>query len=174
MSEILLCVGDYIHYGAHGVCRVEGQEYMFMGAEKKKYYRLRPVGESQIDLYLPADADPERVRLRPVQSAEEIYALVQRELETPVGWENDSKARRELSGKTLRSGETAELIRMVKAIYRHWQELPQGKSLPVSESDQLRAAEKQLYSEFCFVLDIEKDQVIPFVLGEIQVPKREI
>lgn len=174
MDEIRLELGGYVHYGAHGVCRVDGEKMMDLGCGKKKYYLLAPVSDEHIQLYLPADADPERVRLRNVLTAEEIFQLVSQELSDQVDWVGDSKVRRELSGKTLRGGDTVELIRMVKAIHGHEANLPAGKNLPISDLEQMRSAEKQLYNEFCFVLDITKEQVLPFVLGEIQVPAKDM
>lgn len=174
MAEISLELGGYVHYGAHGVCRVDGQKMMDLGCGKKKYYQLTPVSDEHIQLYLPGDADPERVRLRKVLTAEEIIALVSQERSDAVDWVGDSKARRELSGKTLRGGDTVELIRMVKAIHGHEAALPAGKNLPISDLEQMRSAEKQLYNEFCFVLDITREQVLPFILGEIQVPAKEM
>ncbi len=173
MAEISLEMGAYVHYGAHGVCQVVGQEDMDLGCGKKNYYHLKPVSDEHITLYLPGDADPQRVRLRSVMTPEEVMELVKQELSDQVDWVGDSKVRRELSGKTLRGGDMLELIRMVKAIRGHEETLPPGKNLPISDLEQLRSAEKQLYNEFCFVLDITREQVIPFVLGEIQVfPKK--
>lgn len=169
MEKICLNIGDTVHYGAHGVCRICGMEKLDLGAGKKDYYLLKPVSDEHIQLFLPADADPERVKLRKVLSAEEIYALVEQEQAWQRDWVNDSKERRELSTKTLRSGDTVELIRMVKALHAHAETLPAGKSLPMSDLEQLRNAEKQLYNELCFVLDITKEQVLPFILGELRV-----
>lgn len=174
MERINLNIGDTVHYGAHGVCRVFAREIKDIGAGKKEYYLLNPVSEEHIELFLPADADPERVRLRKVLSAEEICAIVAREKDWHKDWVSDSKLRRELSTKTLRSGDTVELIRMVKVLHAHAESLPAGKSLPTSELEQMRSAEKQLYNELCFVLDITKEQVLPFILGEIQLEGKNI
>lgn len=174
MEKISLNIGDTVHYGAHGVCRVRGVEKKDLGGGKKDYYLLAPVSDEHIQLFLPADADPQRVKLRSVLSAAEICALVRQELSWRRNWINDSKERRELSTKTLRSGDTVELIRMVKAIHAHSESLPAGKSLPMSDLEQLKNAEKQLYNEFCFVLEITKEQVLPFILGQIQVKAKEI
>lgn len=174
MERISLKTGDTVHYGAHGVCRVSGMEQMDMGGGKKEYYLLHPVSEEHIQLFLPADADPERVKLRRVLSAQEIIALVEQEETWETGWVTDSKLRRELSGKTLRSGDTVELMRMVKALHSHAESLPAGKSLPMSDMEQLKNAEKQLYNEFCYVLEIEKEQVVPFILGQIQVSPKQV
>lgn len=169
MEKICLNIGDTVHYGAHGVCRVCSREVTDLGCGKKAYYLLKPIGDEHIQLYLPGDGDPERLRLRKVLSAQEVFALVEQEKQWQRDWLSDSKERRELSNRTLRSGDTVELIRMLKALHTHAQELPAGKTLPMSELEQMRNAEKQLYNEFCYVLEITREQVLPFILGQIQI-----
>ena len=39
----------------------------------------------------------------------------------------------------------------------------------MSDQELLQSAENQLYNEFRFVLDIARDQVLPFILGQCQV-----
>lgn len=167
-------VGDCIHYGAHGICRVVGTEMKELGREKKEYYLLTPISQEHIRLYLPKDTDPERVKVREVLSPEEIYALVEREKDNCGKWINDSKLRRETYNKTLRSGDTAGLMSMLKTLYAHQEELPQGKSLPMSDLELMRSAEKLLYNEFGYVLHMEKEQVLPFILGECTAQAKEV
>ena len=69
MSELNLHIGDCIHYGGHGVCRICGRETKTLGKECRDYFLLRPVGDDKTILYLPADAQPDRVKLRNVLSA---------------------------------------------------------------------------------------------------------
>lgn len=167
-------VGDCIHYGAHGICSIVGTEMKELGREKKEYYLLTPISQEHIRLYLPKDADPERVKVRQVLTSGEIYALVQREQGNCGKWINDSKLRRETYNKILRSGDTAGLMAMVKAIYAHQEQLPVGKSLPMSDLELMRSAEKLLYNEFGYVLHMEKEQVLPFILGECTPEAKEI
>lgn len=166
-------VGDCIHYGAHGICRVVGTEQKELGHEKKEYYLLTPVSQEHIRLYLPKDADPERVKVRAVLSPEEIRELVCREKDHVGKWIVDSKLRRETYNKTLRSGDTAALMTMVRTIHAHQEELPAGKSLPMSDMELMRSAEKLLYNEFGYVLHMEKEQVLPFILGECTLEAKE-
>lgn len=174
MAELKLGIGDCIHYGSHGVCRVVGLEEKEFRGSVKEYYLLTPVSEEHIRLYLPTDAEFSRVKIRKVLSADEIYALIQQEKDTVPRWIPDSKLRREVFSRTLRGGETAELIKMVKSLHAHQSELPSGKALPMSDLEMLRTAEKLLYNEFNYVLHMEKDKVLPFVLGEYEAPAREI
>jgi CarD family transcriptional regulator len=64
-------------------------------------------------------------------------------------------------------------MRMLKAIHAHEQDLPSGKNLPMSDLELMRSAERQLYNEFCFVLDIRKEQVLPFILGQCRVEAKK-
>lgn len=167
-------VGDCIHYGAHGICRVVGTEMKELGREKKEYYLLTPISQEHIRLYLPKDADPERVKVRAVLSPEQIRDLVEREKGNCGKWINDSKLRRETYNKTLRSGDTAGLMTMLKTIHAHQEALPVGKSLPMSDLELMRSAEKLLYNEFSYVLHMEKEQVLPFILGQCTAEAKEI
>ncbi len=173
MSELNLKVGDCIHYGAHGVCRVCGRENKKLGRESRDYFLLRPTGEENILLYLPVDALPEKVKLRRIMSAQEIYDLVEREQGREESWISDSKLRREICNKTLRNGDIGELIRLIKTMHDHEASLPTGKALPMSDLELMRSAEKQLFNEFQFVLEIGKEQVLPFIMGQCQVSERK-
>ena len=72
----------------------------------------------------------------------------------------------------LRSGDAGALIHLVRNMYAHEQQMPSGKLLPLSDQELLQSAEDQLYNEFQFVLDIARDQVLPFILGECRIVKK--
>ena len=169
MSELNLHIGDCIHYGGHGVCRICGRETKTLGKECRDYFLLRPVGDDKTILYLPVDAQPDRVKLRNVLSAGEIFQLVAREQDNPPSWISDCRERRQICGQTLRSGDAGALMHLVKNMYAHEQQMPSGKLLPMSDQELLQSAENQLYNEFRVVLDIARDQVRPCILGQCQV-----
>ncbi len=165
MASMNLQIGDCVHYGSHGVCRVCGRESKEFGRSKREYFALRPTDNENILLYLPVDAEPVKVKVRRLLSRQEIMDLVHDEPQAPAAWITDSRLRREAWTKVLRSGDTAELIGMVRSLHAHEQELPEGKQLPMSDQEMMHVAERQLYSEFSFVLKIQEEQVLPFILG---------
>ena len=63
-------------------------------------------------------------------------------------------------------------MHLVKNMHAHEQQMPSGKLLPMSDQELLQSAENQLYNEFRFVLDIARDQVLPFILGECRVQEK--
>ena len=169
MNNLTLHIGDRIHYGGHGVCLVCGRETKKLGSSSRDYYLLRPVSNDRITLYLPVDAQPEQVHLRQVLSAQEIYTLVDQEQDNPPGWITDSRVRRQVCGQTLRSGDPGALIRLVKDLYLHAQQMPPGRILPMRDQEALSSAQQQLYDEFQYVLNIGQEQLLPFLLGQCQV-----
>ena len=168
MAVLNLKVGEHVHYGAHGVCQVCGKEENELGDGPRIYFTLRPTGKENILLYLPEDAEPERVRLRRLMSRQEIMDLIERTKDSPAEWINDSKTRRETFTSILRSGDAAGLIGMLKSIHLHQEALPQGKQLPMSDQEMQHAAQRQLYSEMAYVLEMEESQVLPFILEQVQ------
>ena len=165
MAELQLRVGECVHYGSHGVCRVCDREVKDFGKSKREYFLLRPASDEKMTLFLPVDADPEKVKVRRILSKEEIEQLVSAENQTEEQWIQDSKLRREWCGKILRSGDASQLIAMVKCIHNHERQLPEGKSLPMSDLELVRSAERQLYDEFHYVLHMEKEDLLPFIYG---------
>lgn len=167
MAAMNLKIGDCVHYGVHGVCRVCGREPRTVGGRQRVYFTLRPTGSENILLYLPEDAEPEKVKLRRLMSRQEILELIHEAGKAPAQWIADSRVRREAFSRILRSGDAEELIGMLKAIHVHQEELPQGKQLPMSDQELQHAAQQQLYSEMAYVLSIEESQVQPFILEHI-------
>lgn len=168
MAVLNLKIGECVHYGAHGVCRVCGRESKDFGSSQREYYALQPTGSESILLYLPVDAEPVKVHLRRLLSRKEIYALLKAKARED-GWITDSKVRREAWNRVLRNGDTAELIGMVRTLHAHSRSLPDGKQLPMSDREMMQAAERQLYGELTYVLEMAPEQVLPMILGETEV-----
>ena len=167
MAVLNLKIGDHVHYGPHGVCQVCGRESKDMGGSARNYFTLRPTGKENILLYLPEDAEPEKVRLRQLMSRQEILDLIEQTRDKPADWISDSKLRKETFTKILRSGDAVGLICMLKSLYIHQEALPQGKQLPMSDQEMQHAAQRQLYSELAYVLELEENQVLPFILDQV-------
>ena len=167
MAAMELKIGDHVQYGTHGVCRVCGEESRAVGGQDRMYFTLRPTGKENILLYLPKDAEPEKVHLRHLLSRQELMALIDASCQVPAEWIADSKRRRETFSRAIREGDSAELIRMLKCIHLHMADLPQGKLLPMSDQEMMSSAKRQLYSEMAYVLDLEEDQVQDFILERV-------
>ena len=168
MADLNLKIGECVHYGAHGVCRVCGKETKRFGRQEEVYYTLRPTSSENILLYLPASAEPDRVKLRRLLSKERILELIHEAQKEPAKWISDNKERRDLFSRILRDGDTRELIDMIRNLYIHQENLPPGKMMPMSDQEMMQAAQRQLHSELSYVLEIEESQVLSFVMEQVK------
>ena len=63
---------------------------------------------------------------------------------------------------------------MIKALYFHQREQQKnGRRLHITDERFMKEAEKMLYEEFAYVLNIRKDQVLPFILNQVQVAEKD-
>lgn len=166
-------INDMVLYGAEGVCRIADITVQNMRGDDVEYYVLKPVGENNSTIFVPTGSEVLTARMRRVMSAEEIYALIQTIPEEKSEWIENENTRKLRYKEILSGGDRQELVRMIKAIYLHGQERKKlGKKLHLSDEKFLKDAEKLLYEEFAHVLNIKKDEVLPFIMAQISVTEK--
>ena len=63
---------------------------------------------------------------------------------------------------------------MIKALYYHQQEQhAKGRRLHTADEHFFREAEKLLYDEFALVLHIKPEQVLPFIMEQVEIQEKE-
>lgn len=159
---------DTVLYGVDGVCRVEGVETRPCGRERFEYYVLKPVNNVSATTYIPIDNPALTRRMRRVLSAGEILEIIRSmPQEEPLWIENDLERRR-VYAEIMQSGDRAQLMRVVKTLYLRREKLSGRKRKMHAEDEKfLKDAERTLYEEFAYVLDIRPDQVLPFIARQI-------
>lgn len=68
--------------------------------------------------------------------------------------------------KILKSGDNKQLVKLIRTLYLEKVEV---KKLYVNDEKIMTDAEKLLHEEFALVLDIKVDEVLPFILGKLEV-----
>ena len=106
--------------------------------------------------------------MRKVLSKDEIMQLIKKMPEEGNIWIEDSDERKESYKKILESGERTELVKLIKTLHTHKQKQKKsGKKLRISDERILKDAERMLYDEFAYVLDIPHSEVVPFISGQL-------
>ena len=161
--------GDKVMYAAQGVCQVAGIETKDFGGRQVEYYVLKPLYAPNSTVYVPTGNPELTGKLRRLLPAQEILALIRSMPREPCDWIADDAARKEAFRQILAHGSHQELIRAVKAVYRHQQELQQkGRKLHMADERFFKEAEKILYDEFASVLGLQPEQVLPFILDQLE------
>ena len=169
-----LRINDIVLYGTHGACVVADIEQKAFGNTVLDYYVLKPVDAKSSTIYVPTGNQKLLSQMRQVLSAEEIYALIRSMPEEEPLWVEDEPARKELYRQIIQQGDRKQLVAMAKALYAHQQkQAAKGKRLHIADEGFLRDAEKMLYSEFSLVLNIQPQQVLPFILMQIDLQAKE-
>ncbi len=166
-------VNDSVLYGSEGVCRIADIcEQDFLGA-RAEYYVLKPVYTPGSTVFVPVANETLTAKMRRILSPDEIRSLIKTMPDEATLWIDDDNARRARYAEILQNGDRAELVGLIKALY-HRREAQQakGRKLHVADERYLHDAEKVLYDEFAHVLCIKRDEVLPFILEQIQVKER--
>ncbi len=163
-------VNDTVIYGMSGVCTVRDITTRVFGKEKQEYLVLSPVKEPSSVIYVPTANHTLLSKIRHVLSAEELVALIDSIAKEPCdNWIVDENARRGHFRDILQSGDRRRLIAMIKAIWQHGKEQREnGRKLHHSDEMMMKDAESLLYDEFSVVLNIPRDNVLPYIVSRVE------
>ena len=165
-------INDNILYGSHGICKIIDITKQKFGNDVKEYYILNPVNNPSSTIYVPADNKKLLDKMRRILSEEEIYELIKAIPDANTEWIDNKNERNELFRSILSNGDRGEIIKLIKVIYKHKEELKSlGKKLHASDEQFFREAEKVIYDEFALVLNIKYEQVLPFIIDQIEIDK---
>ncbi len=162
-------IGDVIMYGNHGICKVTGLQDMCMDEIIRPYFVLKPVYHSASTVYVSAISSRRKTEVRRILSADDIFSLVKKISGKDFVWIKDNRKRKELYSQILADGNRYELVKMIKTLRWHKHELKitnKDKKLQIIDEDFLKNAEKTLCEEFAYVLNIKREEVIPFLYEE--------
>lgn len=161
--------GDYIIYGAEGVCRVESVGTLAMKGAKSGvwYYTLMPVYREG-SIYAPVDT---AVYTRHVMTKSEALDLIGR-IPTIEGKIVENKNPRLLNEQYkvyLKSGSCMDLVRLIRMIYAKGRSAAKsGKRLGQTDERSMKRAEEMLHNELAFALGIRPDEVKSFIADALE------
>ena len=170
----MFCVNDTILYGAQGVCRIASIVRESFGSGPVDYYVLKPVYNDNSTIYVPVENGDLTGKMRRILSSEEIIALIRSMPQEDLIWIENENQRKEAYREIIARGDRTELVKMIKTLYLHQQQRQAiGKKLHIADERFFKEAEKMLYDEFALVLNIKQEEVLPFILEQIELNEKE-
>lgn len=164
----MISIGSNVIYGANGIYKVEDiREETFCG-KPQKYYVLSLLDQHRRDkIFIPCDNENLVSQMKRILSKEEICALIKEVPSEPMEWIADTRSRNEHFKEILARADRLELMHLSKTIYQRKIEMSaQGKKIFLSDENALAKAEKILFEEFSMVLDIKREDIIPFIIEQ--------
>lgn len=154
-------------YGLHGVCRIADVTIKDFSGQEETYYILKPIFDDRSTFFVPVKNSSAQ-KLRPLLSIEEVNALIEGiSCQDVIGIE-DEKHRKDAYKKIIESGDRGEMMRLIKTLYMRKEEQQKaGKKQHIIDEHFMKEAESILYDEFAYVLQIEKDDIVPYIKKEM-------
>ena len=169
----MIQTGSMLLYG-NQVCRVcQEKEEVFHGT-RRNYYLLQPIYDASSVIYVPSDNLKLMGKMRQILSPEEIYQLIREIPSQETKWIADDRQRSDTWKEVLSTGDRKKMVKMIKTLYEKKQEIEaSGRKFHAADENALRQAEQMIHDEFALVLDIQRDQVAPFIARQIEIQEKE-
>lgn len=162
-------VNDMVLYGTEGVCEVIEIGERDLGAGCREYYILRPVYRKEAAVFVPTDSDKLVSRMKQVLTAREIDDIIREIPGEGFLWIENETERRMKYREILAEGDCRSLVRMIKALYLHRkQQAARGRKLHAADERAFKEAERLLYDQFALVLNIQPEDVLPYIIKKIE------
>lgn len=148
-------IGRKVIHNPEGVCMIAGISEMKTSAiETRNYYKLIPVEDESMAVYVPVDSVNEHVR--DLRSREEIQSILESCEKTKTSWDNSEQKRLSKRRTALQSDDGVTLSKLIKTYHKR----KEKNHLSVADSSWLKKAEQFLGSEIAEVLEIDFKQAI--------------
>ena len=168
----MIQTGSMLLYG-NQVCRVCQQKEEVFHGTRRNYYLLQPIYDTSSLIHVPADNPKLMGKMRQILSPDEIYQPIQQIPKQATLWIADDRQRSDAGKEILSTGDRQKLVGMIKTLYEKKQEIEAaGRKFHTADENALRQAEQMIHDEFALVLDIQRDQVAPFIARQIEIQEK--
>lgn len=162
-------VSDTVMYGTQGVCLITDIIERTFQKELMKYYVLKPVYQKGATIFVPVDNEKLTSKMKKVLSLAEIHQLIHDLPQGQLIWIDNDNLRREKYKEILKSGNRQDIIYVIQTLYLKQEELKEkGKKLQGTDVAIFNDAETMIYEEFAYVLNISREEVVPYIINTIQ------
>ena len=162
-------VNDVVVYGAQGVCQITGIEERKLGGERKTFFVLQPKNDAGATCYVPTWNEKAWGKMRKVMTKKEVDALIDSMPNKQPNWIENENERKEAYRRILAGGDQAAIISMIQALFSHKKEREaEGKRLHISDEQFMKEAERILYNEWQYVLNVDKAGLMTYIFERIE------
>ena len=162
---------DTVMYGGHGACTLTEITEKNFGGETKDYYVLSPVFSGSSIFYVPLDSEILTAKIHLLNSADDILELISSCRSTE--WVLEDRARQNGLKAMLDGGGTKNFIEAYKMLLEKQAEYKaENKKMRAADERIMKDIERLLFEEFSFSFKITREDIAPFILGELQPIKK--
>ncbi|WP_410771302.1 CarD family transcriptional regulator [Fontibacillus sp. BL9] len=166
-------IGDLIHYGDTGVCRITEIKPLDISnsGDAKLYYILDPLFE---DCGISTPVENNKIFMRPIISKVEAERLIAKIpfIHVEAFYSREMRQLSDHYKKSLNSHICEDLIELTMSIYAKKQELgEQNRKIGSLDESVMKRAEDLLFGELSAALDIPKEKVPDYIASRVDAIK---
>lgn len=161
---------DAVIYARRGVCIIEDITLKEFGGTMKQYYVLRPVYQKKSCIFVPVDNDSLSSKMIRLVTPDEIRQYIRRLPTLPAMWDERANIRQDRYREIMEAKNRLQILNMIRSIHMHREKLAEkGKKLYAFDEHALKDAESLIYDEFAYVLNMDREQVSPYIQKELHL-----
>lgn len=162
-------INDDILYLGTGICHIDDIRTENFGTEPKEYFVMHAINDPKSVIFVPVDSERLTSCMLELLSPDEINRLIKEAEEHKLEWIPDNKQRMAQFTEIISSGNRLDILLIFKALSLMKKEVEsQKKKFYATDERILNNASKVIVEEFSFVLKIDHNDVIPYIMDQIE------
>ncbi len=158
-------VGEYVVYGAEGVCRIAGIEELDLTGEPLLYYALAPESDRSSKIFVPVENSKLTDRISPILNEAEIHALLSDFTEGEPVWADSTNVRKNRYHEIVNSGDRTRIVRLVRELHARRHSIKgSGQRFSLTDEHYYKLAQKILFDEFSRVIPIKQTEFLSMLV----------
>lgn len=161
--------GDFVVYGAHGICRVAGFENQTVNRKKTEFMILEPVSHPESKYYVPTQNPVALSKVHAVLAKNELESLLISEDIRSGTLLREENMRKQMYRDLISSGNRNEILKMICTLYRFREDqMSAGRKFHLCDENFLRDAERLMSSEIALVMGLAESDARDFLREQLK------
>ncbi len=154
-------VGEFVVYGAEGVCRIVGIEELDLTGEPLQYYALAPESDRSSKIFVPVANSKLTDRIAPILTEPEVRALLADFSEGEPVWADSTNLRKSRYQEIINSGDRLRIIRLVRELNERRHSIRgAGQRFSLTDEHYFKLAQKVLFDEFSRIVPVKQTEFL--------------
>jgi len=162
-------INDDILYLGTGICHIDDIRTENFGIESKEYFVMHAINDPKSVIFVPVDSERLTSCMLELLSPDEINELIAKAENHELEWIPDNKQRMTRFSEIIASGNRLDILLVFKSLSLMKKAFEERKKKFYATDDRiLTGASNVIVEEFSFVLGIDHNEVIPYILKQIE------
>ncbi len=160
----MFSIGDYVMYGAEGVCRIVAIEELDLTGESLPYYRLAPESDRSSTIFVPIANSILTDRIKPMLTEDEVRALLKEKSEGAFEWTDSTNLRKVRYQEIINGGDRRRTLALVRELHARQKRIKgTGQRFSITDEHYYKLAQRLLFDEFSRVIPVSQAEFLDFI-----------